>query len=255
MKKCIGTGWNIDTFRLYSKGEIMNLSDRLDLITRHSCEDIEALPQMQAMLSGALTKDQYIGFLMNLYPIVSNFCPTMAFAAGRCADRHDMVRRYLYDHIFEEREHEQLVLNDLRAFEVDVSGIPARVPELPVQAMIAYNYHHVLANPVHVLGMIYVLEVLAFLYGGRVAQSVAVSMGRKVDEGFSFLDSHAQLDEDHTAKLKTLFVFLNETHNMSMLNSVEANFYLFKNIISFSKKYPTQNMDSEMNSQEHFLTS
>jgi len=231
----------------------MNISDRLDLITQHACEDIEALPQMQSMLSGALTKDQYIGFLMNLYPIVSNFCPTMAFAAGCSADRHDVVRRYLYDHIFEEREHEQLVLNDLRAFEVDVSGLSARIPELPFQAMLAYNYHHVSANPVHVLGMIYVLEFLSFLYGGRVAKAVALSMGRKADQGFSFLDSHAQLDEDHTTKLKTLFVFLNETHSILLLNSVETNFYLFKNIIGFSRKYPTQRADVESNAQEYFV--
>ena len=160
----------------------------------------------------------------------------MAFAAGLCADRYDVVRRYFYDHIFEEREHEHLVLNDLSTFDVDVSGIPSRIPSPPVQAMLAYNYHYALSNPVHVLGFIYVLEILAFLYGGRVAQSISVSMGRKLDEGFTFLDSHAQLDEDHTEKLKNLFMLLNKTHDEVLLNSVETNFYLFKNILSFNRK-------------------
>ncbi len=213
----------------------MNLSDRLDRITQRACQEIEALPHMQAMLFGSLNKDQYIGFLLNLYPVVSHFCPTMAFAASLCADRYDVVRRYLYDHIFEEREHEHLVLNDLRTFDVDVSGIPSRIPEMPVQAMLAYNYHYTSQNPVHVLGVIYVLEVLACLYGGRVAQSISVSMGRKVNEGFTFLDSHAQLDEDHTAKLKNLFVLLHKAHDAVLLNSVETNFWLFKNIISFKR--------------------
>lgn len=212
----------------------MNLSDRLDRITRQATDDLEALPQMQAMLSGVLGKEQYIGFLLNLYPIVSNFCPTMAFAAGHCADRYDVVRRYFYDHIFEEREHEQLVLNDLRTFDVDVSDVPSRIPSLPVQAMLAYNYHSASSNPVHVLGFIYVLEILAFLYGGKVAQSISAAMGRKVDEGFTFLDSHAQLDEDHTVKLKNLFMLLHKTHDSVLLNSVETNFYLFKNIIGFN---------------------
>ena len=214
----------------------MNLSDRLDGITQQACAGIEALPQMQAMLDGKLNREQYITFLLNLYPIVSNFCPTMAFAAGLCADRYDVVRRYFYDHIFEEREHEHLVLNDLSTFDVDVSGIPSRIPSPPVQAMLAYNYHYALSNPVHVLGFIYVLEILAFLYGGRVAQSISVSMGRKLDEGFTFLDSHAQLDEDHTEKLKNLFMLLNKTHDEVLLNSVETNFYLFKNILSFNRK-------------------
>jgi pyrroloquinoline quinone (PQQ) biosynthesis protein C len=214
----------------------MNLSDRLDRITQQACDDIEALPHMQAMLSGELNREQYTAFLTNLYPIVSNFCPTMAFAAGLCADRYDVVRRYLYDHIFEEREHELLVLNDLSAFDVEVSDIPSRIPSPPVQAMLAYNYHYALSNPVYVLGFIYVLEILAFLYGGRVAHSVSTSMGRELDQGFTFLDSHAQLDEDHTVKLKNLFMSLNKTHDDVLLNSVETNFYLFKNIIGFNGK-------------------
>ena len=61
-------------------------------------------------------------------------------------------------------------------------------------------------------------------------------MGRKLDEGFTFLDSHAQLDEDHTEKLKNLFMLLNKTHDEVLLNSVETNFYLFKNILSFNRK-------------------
>ncbi len=225
----------------------MNLLDRLDGVIRHACEEIEALPQMQAMLSGAMNRDQYIGFLLNLYPIVSNFCPTMAFAAGLCADRYDVVRRYLYDHIFEEREHEHLVLNDLRTFDVDITDIPLRIPDFPVQTMLAYNYHYASMNPVHVLGMIYVLEILAFLYGGRVAHSISVSMGRKVDEGFTFLDSHAQLDEDHTSKLKEIFTMLHKTHDTVLLNSVSTNFYLFKNIISFKKKDYVQDSKVDIN--------
>ena len=214
----------------------MNFSDKLDELIRQSCEEIDALPQMQAMLSGSLSKDQYIGFLLKLYPVVSNFCPMMACAAGWCADRYDIIRRYLYDHIFEERDHEHLVLNDLRAFDVDVSGVPSRMPESPVQAMLAYNYHYASTNPVHVLGMIYVLETLAFVYGGRIAQSVSASMGRKVDQGFNFLDSHAKLDEDHTEKLNHLFLMLDQTQHLILLNSISTNFYLFKNIIGFKKK-------------------
>ena len=44
----------------------------------------------------------------------------MGFAIGHCADRNEEVRRYFYDHMFEEQGHEQLMLNDLRAFGVDV---------------------------------------------------------------------------------------------------------------------------------------
>ncbi len=211
----------------------MNFTDQLDLITAEAKTSIESLPQMQAMLSGDLSRVQYVDFLRNLYPIVSNFCPIMAFAAGHCADQYDEVRRYLYDHIFEEREHEQLVLADLRAFGIDTTDVPSRLPSPPVQAMLACNYRAVSVYPVHVLGMIYVLEIMAFLYGGRVAQAVSASMGRTVAEGFTFLDSHADLDEDHTIQLRNLLLAIHGDNDVLLLNSVKLNFYLFANVISF----------------------
>jgi len=53
--------------------------------TERHRQKIEALPQLQAMLRGHYGKVSYAKFMMDLYPIVSNFCPLMAVAAGRCA--------------------------------------------------------------------------------------------------------------------------------------------------------------------------
>ena len=139
-------------------GNIETLSNLLSEITDKNCKNIEALPQMQAMLKGELTTTQYIEFLFNLYPVVSNFCPIMGFAIGYCADKNDEVRRYFYDHMFEEQGHEQLVLSDLRSFGVDGSLVLSRFQSAPVQAMLAFNYHGAAANPVCALGMIYVLD-------------------------------------------------------------------------------------------------
>ena len=188
---------------------------------------------MQAMLKGELTTTQYIEFLFNLYPIVLNFCPIMGFAIGHCADKNDDLRRYFYDHMFEEQGHEQLVLSDLRAFGVDSGLVLSRFPSAPVQAMLAFNYHGSAANPVCALGMIYVLEIMAFSYGGKVARSVSAAMNRDISQGFTFLDSHAELDEDHIIKLKNLFsIISNEATDKILLNSIKVNFYLFSNIIS-----------------------
>ena len=188
---------------------------------------------MQAMLKGDLTTTQYIEFLFNLYPIVLNFCPIMGFAIGHCADKNDDLRRYFYDHMFEEQGHEQLVLSDLRAFGVDSGLVLSRFPSAPVQAMLAFNYHGSAANPVCALGMIYVLEIMAFSYGGKVARSVSAAMNRDISQGFTFLDSHAELDEDHIIKLKNLFsIISNEATDKILLNSIKVNFYLFSNIIS-----------------------
>ena len=197
---------------------------------------------MQAMLKGELTTTQYIEFLFNLYPVVSNFCPIMGFAIGYCADKNDEVRRYFYDHMFEEQGHEQLVLSDLRSFGVDGNLALSRFPSAPVQAMLAFNYHGAAANPVCVLGMIYVLEIMAFSYGGKVARSAAAAMNRDIAQGFTFLDSHAELDEDHIMKLKALFSAIsNESNDKVLLNSIKVNFHLFGNIISHKSEVITNN--------------
>jgi hypothetical protein len=213
----------------------MNFTEKLNLITSQSQIQIEKSKKVQAMLAGSLAQQDYVKFLVVLYPIVSNFCPVMALAAGHAADKNQMIVNYLYDHILEEKGHEQLVLNDLKSFEVDVTPI-AELPAVPpVQAMLAFNYYSAsYVNPVCVFGMMYVLEIMASVYGGRAARSLAANLNRNSMEGFSFLDSHADLDQDHVIKLRNLFQsFTDESSQAALLNSIKMNFYLFEKIMDY----------------------
>jgi hypothetical protein len=82
--------------------------------------------------------------------------------------------------------------------------------------------------------MMYVLEIMASVYGGRAARSLAVNLNRMSMEGFSFLDSHAELDQDHIVKLRDLFQsFKDETSQAALLNSIKMNFYLFEKIMDY----------------------
>ena len=216
-------------------GVFMNFTEKLNLITSQSQIQIEKSKKVQAMLAGSLAQQDYVKFLVVLYPIVSNFCPVMALAAGHAADKNQIIVNYLYDHILEEKGHEQLVLNDLKSFEVDIAPI-AELPAVPpVQAMLAFNYYS--ASHVHpgcVFGMMYVLEIMASVYGGRAARSLAANLNRNSMEGFSFLDSHADLDQDHVIKLRDLFQsFTDESSQAALLNSIKMNFYLFEKIMDY----------------------
>ena len=213
----------------------MNFTEKLNLLTTQSQSQIEKSKKVQAMLDGSLAQQDYVKFLVVLYPIVSNFCPLMALAAGHVADKNQMIVNYLYDHIFEEKGHEQLVLNDLISFEVDVTPI-AELPAVPpVQAMLAFNYYSASqVHPVCVFGMMYVLEIMASVYGGRVAHALAANLNRKSMEGFRFLDSHADLDQNHVTKLRNLFQsFTDESSQTALLNSIKMNFYLFEKIMDY----------------------
>ena len=215
----------------------MSLSSDLIAMTDDHLQTIEAHPVMQAMLAGQVSRQAYADFLVRLYPVVSNFCPMMAAALGVCADRLPELRRFLYEHVQEERGHEHMVLNDLRALGVtDAAGIPRRRPVPPAQALLAFNYHGIVSeHPGCVLGMVYVLEILSSLYGGKVAQALSRSMGLSLTSGFSFLESHASLDEDHMAELRKLLQHNDCTDaHACILNSVDVNFHLFAGLMSYA---------------------
>lgn len=213
----------------------MNFSDKLTELTNQSQIEIGKLKKVQAMLTGSFDQQEYIKFLIVLYPIVSNFCPLMAIAAGHSADKNPKILNYLYNHIYEERGHEHLVLNDLKSFNVDISPIPELPAVPPVQAMLAFNYHSASSvHPACVFGMMYVLEIMASVFGGRAARSLAATLNRQSMEGFSFLDSHGELDEDHVINLRELFMTITDPNVQEwLLNSIKMNFYLFEKIMEY----------------------
>ena len=192
--------------------------------------ELETVPKVNAMIHHGLSLAEYKAFLHDLYHIVWHFCPVMAAAAARCSDRFREVRYDLYDRIEEEKGHETWVLEDIEAIGGDVAGARAHPPSAPVQAMIAFNYFGAeRVHPCSVLGMLYMLEVVSSVYGGRVSDSIARTLGRNVDAGgFRFLTSHATMDLDHMAKLNKLVKKIDDPDAQeSIVNSTRVNFYQF----------------------------
>ena len=141
---------------------------------------IESLPKVHSMMHKGLTLAEYRAFLRDLYHIVWHFCPIMAAAAARCDERLRDIRYELYERIGEEKGHEGWVLDDIGAVGGDVLGAHAAAPSAPVQAMIGFNYYAAeRVHPCSVLGMLYVLEVVASVYGGKAADSIARAIGRE----------------------------------------------------------------------------
>jgi pyrroloquinoline quinone (PQQ) biosynthesis protein C len=202
--------------------------------TERHRQKIEALPQLQAMLRGQYSKSSYGKFMIDLYPIVSNFCPLMAAAAGRCADKHAHLRQYLYEHIEHEKGHETMVLTDIEQLGYNPEGLPSKNPAPAAQAMLAYNYFAVdRVDPYCVLGMVYVLELTSAGYGSKVAQSISRAIDHPISRGFTFLDSHATLDDDHLADLNGLIQSIDSTEKIAkIVDSVDMNFYLLTHLIS-----------------------
>ena len=202
-------------------------------MTDESRRELETLDKVHAMIHRGLPLEEYRAFLHDLYSIVWHFCPIMAAAAARCDDRFRDVRYELYARIEEEKGHESWVMEDIVAMGGLAEEARARPPSLPVQAMIAFNYYSAeRVNPCSVLGMLYMLEVVSSVYGGRVADSIARSLGRAVDGGgFRFLSSHATMDVDHMAKLNRLIKTIEDPlAQESIVNSTRVNFHQFSSM-------------------------
>ena len=192
--------------------------------------ELETIPKVHAMIHHGLSLAEYKAFLHDLYHVVWHFCPIMAAAAARCSDRYRDVRYDLYRRIQEEKEHEAWVLEDIEAIGGDVQTVKCGLPSAPVQAMIAYNYYgaeHI--HPCSVLGMLYTLEVVSSVYGGRVSDAIARALGRDVAAGgFKFLSSHAAMDLDHMQQLNRLVKTISDTDaQQAIINSTRVNFYQF----------------------------
>ena len=199
-------------------------------LTDASRRELETIPKVHTMVHHGLTLPEYKAVLHDLYHVVWHFCPIMAAAVARCSDRFRGVRYELYERIQEEKGHESWVLEDIEAVGGDVPSAVANPPSAPVQAMIAFNYFAAeRVHPCSVLGMLYMLEVVSSVYGGRVSDSIARKLGRDVDAGgFKFLSSHATMDLDHMAKLNRLVKTIEDAEaQSSIVNSTRVNFYQF----------------------------
>ena len=192
---------------------------------------IETLPKVHSMMQKGLTLAEYRAFLHDLYHIVWHFCPIMAAAASRCDERLRNIRYELYDRIDEEKGHEGWVLEDIAA----VGGAAPGAPSAPVQAMIGFNYYAAeRVHPCSVLGMLYVLEVIASVYGGKAADSIARAIGRETSAGgFRFLSSHATMDADHLAQLNVLLKTIGDpAAQAAIIDSTRVNFHQFGQLFS-----------------------
>jgi pyrroloquinoline quinone (PQQ) biosynthesis protein C len=165
--------------------------------------------------------------------VVWNFNPICAAAASRLTDRHKAVRYFLYEHMAEEKGHEDWVLNDLEAVGVKRSEALSYTPSLTILGMNGYNYWAAdRRNPCSVLGMIYALEVVASVYGGPMTTAITDSLLLQGEVGISFISSHATMDAEHMAELRVELNKLTDIEAQdAIVESTVFNFYQFGRVI------------------------
>jgi Iron-containing redox enzyme len=193
----------------------------------------ETHPVLLAAVADGLSVERYRALLLELYHVVWHFNPVSAAAASRMGDEHAEVRYFLYEHMQEEKGHEVWVRNDLEAVGVAAAVTIAHQPTTNTLALNGYNYWAAdRRHPCSVLGMLYVLEVIASVYGGPFSSAIRESLLLDGDHGVSFISSHATMDAQHMADLRLV---LNKVHDdgarRAIQESVRVNFHHFTRII------------------------
>ncbi len=195
--------------------------------TDESRRAFEAHPVILNAVTSGMSLERYRKLLKELYHLVWHFNPICAAAASRMSDEFLEIRRFLYRHMHEESGHEQWVLNDLEAVGVANEVATTEAPSVHVLALNGYNYWSAdRRHPCSVLGMMYVLEVIASVYGGPFCAAVKEALLLKDDHGTSFIGSHATMDALHMSELKDVLNLLDsEGARASVIESIAVNFH------------------------------
>jgi pyrroloquinoline quinone (PQQ) biosynthesis protein C len=187
----------------------------------------ETNPMIQQGVAEGLPLERYRALLLELYHVVWHFNPICAAAASRLPDEHRAVRYYLYEHLHEEKGHEEWVMNDLAALSVPEAVVRSHAPSLHTHSLVAVNYYNAdRGHPCAVLGMLYVLEVIASVYGGAFASAIRERLLLHGEQGVSFIGSHAEMDQGHMASLRALLNTVKDgTAQAAITASALANFH------------------------------
>lgn len=206
-----------------------------DLVTRtdEARRGFETNPRVLDAVANGMSLERYRRMLLELYHVVWHFNPVCAAAASRIPDDNRQIRYHLYEHMQEESQHEQWVMNDLEAMGVSPEDTRAHQPMVFTQALNGYNYWSAdRRDPCSVLGMLYTLEVIASVYGGPFVSALRETLLIDGDRGVSFIGSHATLDTQHMAELcKVLNKLEGDAARDAVVESTIVNFDLFTRIM------------------------
>lgn len=141
-------------------------------------------------------KNTYIIWLANTYHYVTNSTRILSLAAGLMPSNKTYLSNRFIAHAAEEKNHEKLIENDLRSFNVNVEDIQVSV-EMKFFYRSLYYWLSNVASPIGLYGWILTLEGIAVSYGDWTYDIVSKNHGEKAA---SFLKLHSSEDPDHLDK-------------------------------------------------------
>lgn len=119
----------------------------------------------------------------------------LALTAGHLSIEQTAISNRFIQHAAEEKGHDRLILNDLRALNRSVENIPLHAEAEAFHKSLYFWIYQ--GNPIGIMGWVLALEGFAVRNGPQIFERVLKAHGPKA---VSFVKVHSAEDEDHLAK-------------------------------------------------------
>ena len=157
-----------------------------------------AIPIIREALRNGVDRDLYLAYLCDAYHHVKHTCPLLALAVARCQAGDGRLRDALLEYIAEEHGHDEWILDDIGALGGDAEAIRVARGGPAVRIMVGYAYFAIeWISPYTLLGMVHVLESVSATIASQAARSIRARISESGGKGFSYLESHGSLDQEH----------------------------------------------------------
>lgn len=207
----------------------MSLSFYEQLVAETAADEaaFRAIPVIGSTLVRGVERELYVAFLGCAYHHVRHTCPLLGLALSRCGLDDAVFRAGLLEYIEEEKGHEAWILDDIAALGGDRNAVAHGLPPRPVRVMVAYAYYAIeRISPYALLGMVHVLEGMSVALARAAATSIRLGMALgEGSGGFSYLNSHGHLDEEHVGLFAELLDAIDTPERRAIVILAAKDFY------------------------------
>lgn len=140
-------------------------------------------------------KAAYTQWLGQTYHFVIHTTRILTLASARTPMQQQQLHNRFIDHSKEERGHENLLINDLKAMSLKTSDFPEFAPTAALYKTQYYTIEH--QSTEAFMGWVIMLEAFAANFGPKILKRVTETHGPKAS---TFWKVHAEEDQDHVEK-------------------------------------------------------
>ncbi|WP_413585276.1 iron-containing redox enzyme family protein [Bdellovibrio sp. HCB274] len=201
-----------------------NVTEELKQLLKHSQKQIEKFPWED--------KAAYSAWVSQTYYFVRHSTRLLALAAARTELATQEFHNRFLAHSGEEKGHEKLLLNDLKA----LGGKVEEWPEMPgACAMYQSQYYYIEhKSPMAFFGYILALEALAAYFGEEVNKRVEKAYGPKAAH---FIRVHAEEDQGHTEEALSKIASLPAHHQETVLQNLRQTLSYYEQVLNQCKDF------------------